>query len=64
MILVIYKEFVAHRGAAQRGRKKTWMVARSAGRHYGVQRSVRLESAVSGDITGKIIGTVLSIGRR
>ena len=55
MILVIDQEFVAHRDAAQRGRKETWMVARRAGRHHGMQRSVRLdavEATVSDDITG------------
>ena len=48
MILVVDQEFVAHRGAAQRGRKETGMAARRAGRHHGVQRSVGLDD-VSGE---------------
>ena len=48
MIFVIDQEFVERLGAAQRGRKETWMVARRAGRHHGVQRSIRLDD-VSGE---------------
>ena len=48
MIHVKDQEFVANRSAAQRGRKETGMVARQAGRHHGVQRSVGLDD-VSGE---------------